>query len=75
MASKQDIPALLASKDGYAELDDHAKQRLLHMVSDVEEVVGVNVDVVEVGGCQFCQTCVSTHGFNQATLHCESLHG
>lgn len=41
MASKQDIPALLASKDGYAELDDHAKQRLLHMVGDVEEVVGV----------------------------------
>ena len=41
MASKQDIPALLASKDGFAELDDHAKQRLLHMVSDVEEVVGV----------------------------------
>ncbi len=41
MASKQDIPALLASKDGFAELDNHAKQRLLHMVSDVEEVVGV----------------------------------
>ena len=41
MASKQDIPALLASKDGYAELDDHAKERLLHMVGDVEEVVGV----------------------------------
>ena len=41
MASKQDIPALLASKDGFVELDDHAKQRLLHMVSDVEEVVGV----------------------------------
>ena len=40
MASKQDIPALLASKDGFAKLDNHAKQRLLHMVSDVEEVVG-----------------------------------
>ena len=51
MASKQDIPALLASKDGFTELDDQAKQRLLHMVSDVEEVVGVEhlIDALQHG--------------------------
>ena len=41
MATKQDIPALLASKEGYTDLKDDAKQRLLQMVGDVEEVVGV----------------------------------
>ena len=62
MASKQDIPALLASKDGYAELDDHAKQRLLHMVGDVEEVVGVEhlIDALHHG---------SSHG-GDSVLRC-----
>ena len=41
MASPQDIPALLASKDGYADLSDDAKHRLHTMVGEVEEVVGV----------------------------------
>lgn len=41
MASPQDIPALLASKDGYADLNEDAKHRLHTMVGDVEEVVGV----------------------------------
>ena len=40
MASKQDIPALLAQKT-VCSLDESAKERLLHMVGDVEEVVGV----------------------------------
>ena len=41
MASPQDIPALLVSKDGYADLNEDAKHRLHTMVGDVEEVVGV----------------------------------
>ena len=41
MASPQDIPALLASKDGYADLSDEANHRLHTMVDSVEEVVGV----------------------------------
>ena len=41
MATKQDIPALLESKDGYASLDESALERLHLMVGDVEEVVGV----------------------------------
>ena len=41
MASPQDIPALLASKDGYADLNEDAKHILHTMVGDVEEVVGV----------------------------------
>tara|TARA_B100000683_G_scaffold186427_1_gene179577 strand:+ start:7304 stop:8449 length:1146 start_codon:yes stop_codon:yes gene_type:complete len=41
MASPQDIPALLASKDGYADLNEDAKHTLHTMVGDVEEVVGV----------------------------------
>ena len=32
MATKQDIPALLASKDGYASLDESALERLHLMV-------------------------------------------
>ena len=35
----------------------------------------VHVDVVKIGRGQFGQSCVSTHGFNQATLDCKSLHG
>lgn len=42
MASTQDIPALLASNDGYAQLSEDARQRLNTMVGDVEEVVGVD---------------------------------
>ena len=41
MASPQDIPALLASKDGYADLSNEANHRLHTMVDSVEEVVGV----------------------------------
>ena len=41
MASKQDIPALLSSKEGYDQLSEEARQRLLTMVGEVEEVVGV----------------------------------
>ncbi|MEC8520317.1 MAG: tyrosine--tRNA ligase [Candidatus Thermoplasmatota archaeon] len=41
MASKQDIPALLSSKEGYDQLSDEARQRLHTMVGEVEEVVGV----------------------------------
>ena len=42
MASKQDIPALLSSKEGYDQLSDEARQRLLTMVGEVEEVVVLN---------------------------------
>ncbi len=41
MASKQDITALLTTKDGYDDLEASAKERLGIMVGDVEEVVGV----------------------------------
>ena len=41
MANKQDIPALLASKDGYDALEATARERLHLMVESVEEVVGV----------------------------------
>ena len=51
MATPQDIPALLASKDGYADLSDDAKHRLHTMVGDVEEVVGVEhlIDALQHG--------------------------
>ena len=51
MATKQDIPALLASIDGYASLDESALERLHLMVSDVEEVVGVDhlIDALQNG--------------------------
>ncbi|MEC8764612.1 MAG: hypothetical protein VXX40_05370, partial [Candidatus Thermoplasmatota archaeon] len=51
MATKQDIPALLASKDGYASLDESALERLHLMVGDVEEVVGVDhlIDALQNG--------------------------
>lgn len=42
MTTKQDIPALLASKDGYGNLDAAARKRLDLMVGGVEEVVGVD---------------------------------
>ena len=41
MAIKQDIAALLATKDGYDALEPSSKERLHTMVGDVEEVVGV----------------------------------
>lgn len=41
MAIKQDIAALLATKEGYDALEPSAKERLHTMVGDVEEVVGV----------------------------------
>ena len=41
MAPTQDIPTLLASKDGYAGLNEDGKHRLHTMVGEVEEVVGV----------------------------------
>ena len=42
MTTKQDIPALLASKDGYGTLDAAARKRLDLMVGSAEEVVGVD---------------------------------
>ena len=41
MASKQDIPALLTTKDGYGQLNPELSNRLHTMVDHVEEVVGV----------------------------------
>tara|TARA_B100000900_G_scaffold373465_1_gene354021 strand:- start:107 stop:1252 length:1146 start_codon:yes stop_codon:yes gene_type:complete len=41
MAPKQDITALLATKNGYSDLENPAKHRLHAMVGEVEEVVGV----------------------------------
>ena len=41
MASKQDIPALLTTKDGYGQLNPELSNRLHTMVDHVEEAVGV----------------------------------
>ena len=51
MTTKQDIPALLASKDGYGTLDAAARKRLDLMVGGVEEVVGVDhlIDALHTG--------------------------
>ena len=60
MSTKQDIPALLASNDGYASLDASTQERLNLMVGSVEEVVGVE-HLMRKEKQEMCETRETDH--------------